>query len=127
MTVELVRERRSGEPMNRLSRRVDGACRRALDAHEIAASLEAEGLNDRIAQERFAHPDIFSLADELHQRVPPQPVIALAEGPQPTTAAPRTSALVMRGPVYLLPILTARNFPDATITEAVAAAKAARR
>jgi hypothetical protein len=105
VTVELVQERRSADPINRLSRRVDGACRRALDAHEIAASLEAEGLNDRLAQERFAHPDVFSLATEIHQRVPLRPVIAETESGRLGIPQPRTAALVMRGPIYLLPIL----------------------
>ncbi|WP_404816844.1 hypothetical protein [Streptomyces thermolineatus] len=44
-------------------------CGRAVDPLEIAAALEAVGVTDRVAA-RFRHRDVFSLAEELHARVP---------------------------------------------------------
>ncbi|WP_431042352.1 hypothetical protein ACQUSR_10835 [Streptomyces sp. P1-3] len=44
-------------------------CERAVDPLEIAAGLEARGVTDRTAA-RFRHRDVFSLAEELHARVP---------------------------------------------------------
>jgi hypothetical protein len=117
VTVELAHERRSTAPIDRLSRRVDTACRRAIDVHEIAASLEAEGLNDRIAQEHYSHPDVFSLAAEIRQRVPQRPAPPEPRRSTSTPRVPPAAALVMRGPLYLIPILfffASRSIADHT-------------
>ncbi|MBK3522636.1 MULTISPECIES: hypothetical protein [Streptomyces] len=44
-------------------------CERAVDPLEIAVGLEAQGVTDRTAA-RCRHRDVFSLAEELHARVP---------------------------------------------------------
>ncbi|MFF5437309.1 hypothetical protein [Streptomyces achromogenes] len=44
-------------------------CERAVDPLEIAVGLEAHGVTDRTAA-RYRHRDVFSLAEELHARVP---------------------------------------------------------
>ncbi|MFF7097241.1 hypothetical protein ACFY9A_33300 [Streptomyces rubradiris] len=44
-------------------------CERAVDPLEIAVGLEARGVTDRTAA-RCRHRDVFSLAEELHARVP---------------------------------------------------------
>ncbi|WP_381554676.1 hypothetical protein [Streptomyces eurythermus] len=44
-------------------------CERAVDPLEIAVGLEAHGVTDRTAA-RCRHRDVFSLAEELHARVP---------------------------------------------------------
>ncbi|WP_328990166.1 hypothetical protein OG394_28410 [Kribbella sp. NBC_01245] len=36
-----------------------------VDAYEVAAALEASGVSDRTAQERYGHPDVFSLGKSL--------------------------------------------------------------
>lgn len=63
-------ERRSGHPIALLSREFDLLCTRAVDAAEIAAGLEASGINDSIARERFDCPDVFALAEQLFLRTP---------------------------------------------------------
>jgi hypothetical protein len=104
VTVELHAERRSPDPLDQLSRQFDEVCATAVDVHQIAAALEAGGLNDRIALEQYARPDVFSLAAELHHRVPMR-----TRGRNGTSATtepgPSASALIMRGPIYLIPAL----------------------
>ncbi|HJZ60833.1 MAG TPA: hypothetical protein VKD47_01620 [Miltoncostaeaceae bacterium] len=69
--LELVEgDRRAQDPLSRLSRRMDGVCTGAVDALEIAAALEADGLTDALARLRFGLPDVFAVAEELHARVP---------------------------------------------------------
>jgi hypothetical protein len=66
-------ERRSADALDLLSRRLDRVCTGAVDSLEIAAALEADGLNDTLVRERFGMPDVFSVAEELHKRVPLRP------------------------------------------------------
>jgi hypothetical protein len=63
-------DRRSSDALDQLSRRLDSTCTGAVDPLEIAAALEADGLTDSLARERFNLPDVFSLAEELYRRVP---------------------------------------------------------
>ncbi|OIK26520.1 hypothetical protein [Streptomyces malaysiense] len=64
-----VPRRPSGDPVKALLHRHRDLCERAVDALEIAAGLEAQGITDRTAA-RFRHRDVFSLAEELYARVP---------------------------------------------------------
>lgn len=100
-------DRRSSHPIDRLSRELNEACTTAVTAHQIAALLEAEGLNDRIVQERYARSGVFSLAVDLYSRVPLRRSGNLpAETDRNEVGAQRsTLALVMRGPIYLVPVL----------------------
>ena len=103
VNVALLRERRSSQPIDRLSREFDSLCTEAVDAHQIAASLEARGINDRVAQDRYSAGDVFVLAAELHHRVP---VRSNGGDSETNTAQGRTTpawALIMRGPIYLVP------------------------
>ncbi|MFY4724014.1 hypothetical protein ACLF5H_37270, partial [Streptomyces sp. LaBMicrA B280] len=59
----------SGDPVKALLHRHRDLCEGAVDALEIAAGLEAQGITDRTAA-RFRHRDVFSLAEELYARVP---------------------------------------------------------
>lgn len=59
----------SADPVKALLHRHRDLCERAVDPLEIAARLEAHGMNDRAAA-RFRHRDVFSLAEELYARVP---------------------------------------------------------
>jgi hypothetical protein len=58
------------DPVRLLTRRHRALCLDAAGPLEIAAGLEAAGLTDRAAAP-YRHPDVFSLAEELHARVPP--------------------------------------------------------
>ncbi len=42
---------------------------RAVEPLQVAAILESEGLNDRIARDRYGHPDVFSLAEAAYSRM----------------------------------------------------------
>ncbi len=65
--------RRSLHPMDQLSRRLDWVCTTATDPLQIAAALESDGVNDRIAREEYGFADVFELAEELYRRVPLRP------------------------------------------------------
>ena len=100
-------DRRSSDSVDQLSREMNEACTTAVTPHQIAALLEAEGLNDRIVQERYGRSSVFSLASELYDRVPLRRSDERSAeetldhgGPQPSTLA-----LIMRGPIYLAPMV----------------------
>ncbi|MFH8338526.1 hypothetical protein [Streptomyces sp. AM6-12] len=92
--------RPSGDPVKALLHRHRDLCERAVDALEIAAGLEAEGITDRTAA-RFRHRDVFSLAEELYARVP------RAVGPQPEPSLPVPRAGAKWALASLLPGLAA--------------------
>jgi hypothetical protein len=62
--------RRSLHPMDQLSRRLNWVCTTTTDPLQIAAALESDGVNDRIAREEYGFADVFELAEELYRRVP---------------------------------------------------------
>ena len=74
---------RALDAVDRLALSLADLCRSAVDSLAIAAGLEAEGYNDRIAAERFGLPDLFALAEELHRRVPRDPHSPDASDDQP--------------------------------------------
>ncbi len=63
-------ERRSSDPVALLSREHDVLCRQACDPLEIAAVLEAAGLDDRRARADFQVSSVFEVAELLWRRVP---------------------------------------------------------
>ncbi len=63
-------DRRARTPIDMLSRRHDHVCTTAIDAWQIAAVLESDGITDRVAHERYGFADVFELADALYRRVP---------------------------------------------------------
>ena len=102
-------DRRSADPIDVLGRRLDPVCTSAVDALEIAAALEADGLTDVLASERYGLPDVFSLAHELHRRIPlrPRPV---AEAPADITV---NWSCVGRGVLFALPAIYFLAIEDA--------------
>jgi hypothetical protein len=96
-----------GDPVEALVERVRPSAGRAVDALQVAASLEAGGLTDRAARVQYGYPDVFDLAEEVHRRVGP------AAGPPPP-ARPRRRAQDLRdmlhGALYLVPAVM---FPPA--------------
>jgi hypothetical protein len=93
--------RRSPHRLDRLSRRLDRVCSTAVDALQIAAMLESDGFNDRIARDEYGFSDVFELAEELYRRVPARPL--------PTLVTPRESDLwrtwreISKGLLFTLP------------------------
>ncbi|MFJ8332173.1 hypothetical protein [Streptomyces sp. NPDC094437] len=72
----------------------------AVHPYEVAALLEAEGLSAALIKERYGHPNLFSLAAALYERVPrtfPQPA------PVPDPWRPDTVRCLLRGLLFALP------------------------
>ena len=86
--------RRSLHPIDSISRRLDFICTTATDALQIAAALESDGINDRIAREEYGFSDVFELAEELYRRVPLRPPDTV---PRITEAPVRTLLRLSRG------------------------------
>ncbi|MFF7380922.1 hypothetical protein ACFY96_37515 [Streptomyces massasporeus] len=72
----------------------------AVHPYEVAALLEAEGLSASLINERYGHPNLFSLASALYERVP-------RTFPEPARAAdpwrPDTLRCLLRGVLFALP------------------------
>ncbi|MGW1065305.1 hypothetical protein ACWD4F_12425 [Streptomyces aureus] len=78
----------------------------AVHPYEVAALLESEGLTAEIIQERYGHPNLFSLASALYERVPrtfpepPEP--ADPWRPDPVRCGLRGALFALPGLAYLL-------------------------
>ncbi|MEU3726684.1 hypothetical protein [Streptomyces sp. NPDC031705] len=74
----------------------------AVHPYEVAALLEADGLSADTIRRRYGHPDIFSLAAALYERVP-------RTFPEPPPAAdpwrPDHLRCLLRGVLFALPAL----------------------
>jgi hypothetical protein len=72
----------------------------AVHPYEVAALLEADGLSASVINERYGHPNLFSLASALYARVP-------RTFPEPAPAAdpwrPDTVRCLLRGVLFALP------------------------
>jgi hypothetical protein len=72
----------------------------AVHPYEVAALLEAEGLPAAVIKQRYGHPNLFSLASALYERVP-------RTFPEPAPAAdpwrPDTVRCLLRGVLFALP------------------------
>lgn len=63
-------ERRSLQPVDRLSRDLGDVCTTAVDPLEIAAILEAQGVTDASSRDYYNCEDVFDLAEKLWERTP---------------------------------------------------------
>ncbi|MFI2645367.1 hypothetical protein [Streptomyces sp. NPDC018610] len=72
----------------------------AVHPYEVAALLEAEGLSADVIRHRYGHPDLFSLASALYERVP-----RTFPEPAPTTDPWRPDHVrcLLRGVLFALP------------------------
>ncbi|MCX5135195.1 hypothetical protein OOK06_24320 [Streptomyces sp. NBC_00340] len=72
----------------------------AVHPYEVAALLESEGLTAEVIQERYGHPNLFSLASALYERVP-------RTFPEPARPAnpwrPDHVRCALRGALFALP------------------------
>ncbi|MEV5876428.1 hypothetical protein AB0L75_19780 [Streptomyces sp. NPDC052101] len=72
----------------------------AVHPYEVAALLEAEGLAAEVIKERYGHPNLFSLAAALYERIP-------RTFPEPARPAdpwrPDTLRCLLRGVLFALP------------------------
>ncbi|MEW2166770.1 hypothetical protein AB0912_27770 [Streptomyces sp. NPDC007084] len=78
----------------------------AVHPYEVAALLESEGLTGEVIQERYGHPNLFSLAAALYERVPrtfPEPARpADPWRPDHVRCALRGALFALPGLAYLL-------------------------
>jgi hypothetical protein len=81
----------------------------AVDALQIAAKLESEGVTDRLAFVRHARADVFDLAEEVHRRLTggPAPSRSVGAAPRrddaPESPRRRTLRDLSHGLLYLIP------------------------
>lgn len=74
---------------------------RAVEPLQVAAMLESQGLNDKIARERYGHADVFSLAETAYSHIkamdapPPRAGVLLKRA--------RPAAQMLHGLLYALP------------------------
>jgi hypothetical protein len=59
------------DPLDDLVDRVRPVASAAVDALQVAAALEADGITDRSAQVQYGFGDVFALAAEVHRRTAP--------------------------------------------------------
>jgi hypothetical protein len=60
--------RAAADPVAALAARMRAACATAVDVDEVAALLEASGINDRIAHRDYGTPTVFALATRVVER-----------------------------------------------------------
>jgi hypothetical protein len=63
----------SSDPVNALAARMRYACATAVDVDEVAAILEANGINDRVAAREYGVPTVFALATRVIARTVENP------------------------------------------------------
>lgn len=60
------------DPVMSLAVRMRPTCRRAIDVDEVAAVLEASGINDGVATREYGHTSVFALAAAVLEHTPPR-------------------------------------------------------
>jgi len=87
--------------------RLAGLVRAAVDVDEIAAHLEAGGINDRIARNEYGEASVFALADRLRADLGSS--AGTAAPPAARTAGPAELlvATLVRAALYLTPAVVA--------------------
>ncbi|MFE1291149.1 hypothetical protein [Streptomyces sp. NPDC058751] len=89
-----------GQAVDRLAAELAEGIGPAVHPYEVAALLESEGLTSEVIQERYGHPDLFSLASALYERVPR----AFPEPPRPADPwRPDHVRCALRGALFALP------------------------
>lgn len=79
-----------------LQQRVGPVVAQTVDALQVAAMLEADGVTDAIAQDVYGFSDVFTLAAELRRRTVPGPAAVGTPGPLPPELGSGLSALIGR-------------------------------
>ncbi|HEV7935689.1 MAG TPA: hypothetical protein VGP70_25655 [Actinomadura sp.] len=92
-------DRDPGDSVEALMRRMEELCAGAVDSFEVAAGLEADGLNDEGAAQ-YGYPHVFALAEDLYERTERRP--ANPEAP-PNPWAGEVWRQLLRGMLFGLP------------------------
>lgn len=109
-------DRRSSDPINVLSRRLGSVTTTALDSYEIAAAIEARGINDDMARREYGRKDVFDLAAAIYRRAPLHPARSRMRHEFDHIGRRRT----LRGLLFALPGVL--FFPLARLTDTESAA-----
>ncbi|MFE9029532.1 hypothetical protein ACFYOA_25275 [Streptomyces iakyrus] len=100
LAIRLPRRGADDEAVSELAAELADRIGPAVHPYEVAALLEAEGLSASLINERYGHPNLFSLASALYERVP-------RTFPEPAPAAdpwrPDTVRCLLRGVLFALP------------------------
>ncbi|MER7840807.1 hypothetical protein ABTY98_34145 [Streptomyces sp. NPDC096040] len=100
LTIRLPRRGPDEDAVSELAAELADRIGPAVHPYEVAALLEAEGLSAALINERYGHPNLFSLASALYERVP-------RSFPEPVPAAdpwrPDTVRCLLRGVLFALP------------------------
>ncbi|MFD9002651.1 hypothetical protein ACFV0T_16985 [Streptomyces sp. NPDC059582] len=100
LTIRLPRTGPDEEAVSALAAELADRIGPAVHPYEVAALLEAEGLSAEVIRGRYGHPNLFSLAAALYERVP-------RTFPEPAPAAdpwrPDTVRCLLRGVLFALP------------------------
>lgn len=97
------------DPLDELTARIGPLATQAVDGLQVAALLEADGVNDRAAQVQYGFADVFALADAVHRRLGH---VAAPPAVQPPRAWRTALRDLSRGVLYLMP---SAAFPAALI------------
>ncbi|MFD9907048.1 hypothetical protein [Streptomyces sp. NPDC059063] len=102
-----LRPARPDDPVDRLAAQLADDIGAAVHPYEVAAVLESQGMTGDRIQEAYGHPDLFSLADALHERVPrshPEPDLPTEDPwkPDHLRCALRGLLFALPGTAYLL-------------------------
>ncbi|MDG5808310.1 hypothetical protein P9869_37830 [Streptomyces ossamyceticus] len=100
LTIRLPRQGPDEAAVSELAAELADRIGPAVHPYEVAAFLEAEGLSATVIKERYGHPNLFSLAAALYERVPrtfPEPPS------QPDVWRPDTVRCLLRGVLFALP------------------------
>ncbi|WP_326755710.1 hypothetical protein OH738_07535 [Streptomyces hirsutus] len=100
LVVRLPRPAVDPEEVDRLAAGLADRIGPAVHPYEVAALLEAEGLSADAVRQRYGHPNLFSLASALYERVP-RTFPELAAAPDPWR--PDTVRCLLRGVLFALP------------------------
>ncbi|MBZ3901673.1 hypothetical protein [Streptomyces griseiscabiei] len=100
LTIRLPHQGPDEEAVSELAAELADRVGPAVHAYEVAALLEAEGLSASLIKDRYGHPNLFSLASALYERVPrtfPEPA------PTADPWRPDTVRCLLRGVLFALP------------------------
>ncbi|MEU4700136.1 hypothetical protein [Nonomuraea dietziae] len=86
------------EPIDELVEQLRPRLARAVEPLQVAAALESEGLNDKLARERYGHADVFSLAETVYARL-----VRAEPAPPAEDGRDTTWRSLVHGPLYAMP------------------------
>jgi hypothetical protein len=94
-----------------LARRLGPTCVDVVDVDELVAAIEATGVNDRVAQQRYDLPSVFALGEavlaHLREDRSHQMARLAAQARPPAKATPYVGQALLRSTLYLTPVLLA--------------------